>query len=223
LSIIRRYVGAFGFVNFRVAALIAQPLDCEPETTMSTLPAIPIVLAVAAVGAVIAYAAYRRSARGWTYDMRPELQTELASLHAVVEALPAQIDLAKRSRRAVAHAAGNKAIEGLQQWLSELDVDLSEAQLLRSQLSAADAEQSSSDMDVEIKLVEVLMLSLRANALAEKYRATISAHETDGPVHETDDESLTDDEFTDEADALLVGPSQYSLGKAGRSIVEPAV
>jgi len=190
---------------------------------MSTLPAIPVVLAVAAVGAVIAYAAYRRSARGWMYDMRPELQTELASLRAAVEALPAQIDLAKRSRKAVAYAAGNKATEGLQQWLSELDLDLSEAELLRSQLSAADADQSSSDMDVEIKLVEVLTLSLRANALAEKYRATISVHETDGPVHETDDESLTDDEFTDDADALLVGASQYPLGKTGRSIVEPAV
>jgi hypothetical protein len=219
LSIIRRYVGAFGFVNFRVAALIAQPLDCEPETTMSILPAIPVVLAVAAVGALIAYAVYRRSARGRTYDMRPELQAELASLRAAVEALPAQIDVAKRSRKVVAHAAGNKATEGLQQQgLSELDLDLSEAELLKSQLSAADADQSLSDMDVEIKLVEVLTLSLRANALAEKYRATISLHETDVSVHETDGESLRDD-----AEALLPGASQYSLGKSGPSIVEPAV
>jgi hypothetical protein len=184
---------------------------CQPETTLPTLPAIPVVLAVAAIGALTAYAAYYRSARRRTQDMRPELRTELASLRAAVEALPALIDLAKRSRKAVVHAAGNKATEGLQQWLSQLDLDLSEAELMRSQLSAADADQSLSDMDVEIKLVEVLTLSLRANALAEKYRATISVHETDG-------ESLTDD-----AEALLLGAPQYSLGKSGPSIVEPAV
>ena len=143
--------------------------------------------------------------------MRPELLTELASLRAAVETLPALIDLAKRSRKAAAHAAGNKATEGLQQWLSELDLDLSEAELLRSQLSAADADRSLLDMDVEIKLVEVLTLSLRANALAEKYRATISVHEMDG-------ESLTDG-----AEEPLLGASQYSLGKSGPSIVEPAV
>src|ERR1700730_17792108 len=117
---------------------------------MSNLHNIPAVLAAVAVaGTLVAYSAYRRSAKRmaqkWTsHDLRSEIRAEQESLRAALEALPTQIGLAKRSRTAVAHAAGNKATEGLQQWLSELDLDLSEAELLRSQLSAADADQSLS-------------------------------------------------------------------------------
>jgi hypothetical protein len=159
---------------------------------MPTLPNIPAVLGVTAAGALIAYAAYRRSIKRRAHDLRTELLAEQASLRAAIEALPAQIDLAKRSRTAGADAAGNPATERMRQWLCELDLDLSEAELLKSQLSAAEADYNSlSDMDVEVKLVEVLSLSLRANALAEKYRASHW-------VRETNRESLTDD-----ADALI--------------------
>jgi hypothetical protein len=183
---------------------------------MSNLHNIPAVLAVVVAGALVAYAAYRRSAnrtaqKRTSHDLRYEIRAEQESVGAALEALPAQIGLAKRSRTAAAHAAGNTAPEGLQQWLSELDLDLSEVELLKSQLSAADADiQSLSDMDVEIRLVEVLALSLRASALAEKYRALIS-------VQETDRESLTDD-----AEALIREASQYSLNNSRSSIVESA-
>ena len=177
---------------------------------MPIVPTIPAVLAVAAIGALIAYTGYRRSTRRSKHDVRRELLDEQASLRAAVEALPAQIELAKRSRRAAAHAEGNTATAGLHQWLGQLDLDLREAELLRSQLSAADADKFSSDMDVEIKLVEVLAMSLRANTLAEKYRGSIS-------VHETDRGSLTED-----ADAPIREAPQYSLGESG-SVVESAV
>lgn len=177
---------------------------------MSILPTIPAVLAVAAIGALIAYTGYRRSTGRSKHDMRRDLLDELASLRAAVEALPALIDLAKRSRKAAAHAEGNTATEGLHQWLGQLDLDLREAELLRSQLSAADADKTLSDMEVEVKLVEVLAMSLRASTLADKYRASISVHETDR------------DSLTEEADALIREASQYSLGKSG-SVVESAV
>jgi hypothetical protein len=184
---------------------------------MSSLHNIPAVLAVAVAGALVAYGAYRRSAKRTaqkrtSHDLRSEIRAEQESLRAALEALPAQIGLAKRSRTAAAHAAENAAPEGLQQWLCELDLDLSEVELLKSQLSAADADTKSlSDMDVEIRLVEVLALSLRASALAEKYRASIS-------VQETDRESLTDD-----AEALIRKASQYSLNNSRSSIVESVV
>jgi hypothetical protein len=184
---------------------------------MPSLHNIPAVFAVAVAGALITYAAYRRSAKRTAQertagDLRSELHAEQESLRAAIEALPALIDLAKRSRTAAAHAAGNTGPEGLQQWLCELDLDLSELELLKSQLSAADADtESLSDMDVEIRLVEVLALSLRASALAEKYRAWIS-------VQETDRESLTDD-----AEALIRNASQYSLNNSRSSIVESVV
>jgi hypothetical protein len=65
-------------------------------------------------------------------------------------------------------------------------------------------------MDVEIRLVEVLALSLRASALAEKYRRSIS-------VQEANRESRNDD-----AEALIREASQYSLNNSRSSIVKSA-
>lgn len=183
---------------------------------MPSLHNIPAVLAVAVAGALIAYAAYRRSAKRTAqkrsaYDLRSELRAEQESLRAALEALPAQIGLAKRSRTTRAHVAGTGP-EGLQQWLGELDLDLSEVELLRSQLPAADSDYKFlSDLDAEIKLVEILALSLRASALAEKYSTSIS-------VQDSDRESLTDD-----AEALIGEESQYSLNNPRSSIVESVV
>jgi len=198
---------------------------------MPTLHNIPAIAAVAMAGALIAYAAYRRSARRMAHqrtagDLRSELRTERESLGAAIAALPAQIDLAKRGRTAAARATGNIGSEVLQQWLCELDLDLSEVELLKSQLSAADTDHESlSDMDVEIKLVEILALSLRAGALTEKYRASISVQETDGEALTDDPEALTDDAelLTDGEEALLSKASQYSLTNARSSIVESVV
>src|SRR4029077_16350603 len=115
---------------------------------MPSLHNIPAIVAVAVAGALIAYAAYRRSAKRVAQertagDLRSELRAEQESLRAAIEALPAQIDLAKRGRAAAARAAGNIASEGLQQWLCQLDLDLSEVELLKSQLSAVDSDHRS--------------------------------------------------------------------------------
>ncbi len=183
---------------------------------MSNLHNLSAVLAVGVAGSLIAYGAYRRAAKRMAQkrtagDLRSELRVEQESLWAALETLPAQIYLAKRSRTAAAHAAGNTAPGGLQQWLCELDLDLSEVELLKSQLSAVDADiQPLSGMDLEIRLVEVLALSLRASALAEKYPASIS-------VPGADRESLTDN-----AKALTREASQYSLNNTRSPIAETA-
>jgi hypothetical protein len=223
LPIIRRYVEAIRSRNLVVRRTLPNKALADREITMPSLHNIPAVLAGAVAGALIAYAAYRRSGKRMAqkqtaHDLRTELRAERESLRAAVEALSAQIDLAKRSRVAAAHAAGNVASEGLQQWLCELDLDLAEAELLRSQLPAADADYKAlSDMDVEIELVEVLALSLRASPLTEKYRASISVSDAPISLQETDTESLTED-----AEALLPEPSQYSLNNARSSIAENA-
>lgn len=178
---------------------------------MPTLPNIPAILIVAAGGALIAYVTYRVSTRRKVEDLRTELRAEQELLRAAIETLPAQIESAKRSRTAAARAAG-AGLEGLQQWFRELELDLSEVELLSSQVPAADSDyESSSDLDVDIKLVEVLALSLRVNALVEKYRASIS-------IQETDREPLTDD-----AEALLLEASQFSLHNSRSSIRESVV
>jgi hypothetical protein len=110
----------------------------------------------------------------------------------------------------------------LQQWLDELDLDSSEVELLRSQLSAVDSgDMSLSDVDMEMKLVEVLALSLRATALAEKYRASIP--ERDSDLRETDLRERDLETFADDADALRREASQYSANDSRSPIVESVV
>jgi hypothetical protein len=198
---------------------------------MSILHNIPAVLAVAVAGSLVAYAAYRRSAKRTAQtrssdDLRSEMRAELESLRAALEALPEHIGLARRSRTAAARAAGDPSPEGLQQWLCQLDLDLSEVELLKSQLPAADADYKAlSDMDVEIELVEVLALSLRASPLTEKYRSSISVQETDGESLTDEPEALTDDAelLTDDEEALLPQASRYSLNNPRSPVVESAV
>jgi hypothetical protein len=150
------------------------------------------------------------------HDLCAELRAEQESLRATIEVLRAKIDLAKRSRAAF-HAAGNTGPQALQNWLGELDHDLSEVDLLKSQLSAADSDDESlSDMDVDIKLVEVLALSLRASELADKYNDSIFLQEMDR--EEIDRETLTDD-----AEALIREAPRYSRNNSGSSIVESVV
>ena len=130
-------------------------------------------------GAVVAYVAYRlayrvaqrRSSEGSTFNLPDEVRRERDSLCAVVEALPAQLESAKRSRLAAAETHGRLRSEATQQWLTELEADLAETRLLGSQIPAADADgMDPSVMQWDIKLVEILALSIRVNRLADKYR-----------------------------------------------------
>jgi hypothetical protein len=190
---------------------------------MPTFSNLPVVLAVAAAGALVAYAAYRRAARRATkrkaHDLRAELHAEHQSMCAAIEGLRTKIDMAKRSPSVAVHAAANTGPGELQQLLCELDLELSEMELSRSRLTAIHSDyESLSDMDVDINLVEVLALSLRVNALADRYRASMSVA-TDREMLSDDTEA--DDAGADDAEALMCeAPPLYSLDKP---IVESVV
>jgi hypothetical protein len=125
--------------------------------------------AAAIAGTVLAHGAYRRW-KGKGLDVCSELRKERESLRVALAALPQQLEFAKRSRAAAAEAAGSLRSDAMQQWQSELEVDLSEVQLLASQLPAPDIEyRNLSDLELDIRLVEILALSLRADCLADKY------------------------------------------------------
>jgi hypothetical protein len=127
-----------------------------------------VLVVVAITGGLLARGAYRRW-KGKGLDLCSEVRKEVESLRVVIAALPAQLELAKRSR-AAAEAAGLVRSEAMQQWQSELEIDLLEVHLLASQLPAPDTEYGHlSDMELDTRLVEILALSLRADCLAEKY------------------------------------------------------
>jgi hypothetical protein len=135
---------------------------------------VPLTVAIGLAGAVLAYTAYRRW-KSQSLDPRSELCKEQESLRAAMQALPAQLDSAKRLRTA---AEGSRFLESqaMKQWLSEFDIDSLELKMLESQLPAADTDYSGlSELELDIRLVEILTLSLRADCLADKYRVAPSA------------------------------------------------
>jgi hypothetical protein len=137
---------------------------------------IPIVIG----GVVIAYVIYRRLAGARLMDPRLEIRHELESLRRVAESLLPQINLAKRSRLAIAEAKGLSGSEATRLWLCELQSDLAEAELLASRVPSTDMPADDRlAMGLEIRLAEILDLSIRANTLAEKYRLSLCADAAD--------------------------------------------
>jgi hypothetical protein len=152
---------------------------------MLSLHSIAIPIAVA--GAVLGYLVFRiwmhraRHARHerYTHKLSTEVCKEREALCSVVEALPEQLESAKRSRIAAVRTRGPSSLEATRQWLGELDVDLAEVKLLESQLPAADTDGTDySGMELDIQLAEILALSIRANRLTDKYRRAVTEAET---------------------------------------------
>ena len=146
---------------------------------MSTLSFQKISILLAIAGAAIVYLAIRLYARRARRDkhLRAEVREEREALRCMIDALPEQLE-AKRSRM-----AGVSRSEATQQWLSQIEVDLAEAKLMGSQLPAVDTDDTDrSGMELDIKLAEILALSIRANRLADKYRLLLTAEHPAGLV-----------------------------------------
>jgi hypothetical protein len=122
-----------------------------------------MIISAAIALALLAYAAYGRFKKTRCADLRSEVYEERESLRSVIESLPAQLELAKQSPHGSA--------ETIRQRLSELEVDLLEAKLLGVELPDIDYADLSAG-ELELRLVEILALSMRASALAEKYRVS---------------------------------------------------
>jgi hypothetical protein len=130
-----------------------------------------ILLSCATAGAVITYGACRLSGRrGEQALLIEEICEERETLRRMMAALPEQLELAKRSRLADAKPTVPHASDATRHWLSELETDLAEARGLESQLPPAEVEGGDqSVMELDLRLAEILTLSIRANRLAEKY------------------------------------------------------
>ena len=137
---------------------------------MLSLQTITVSLAVA--GALSAYGAYGKFKKSRYRDLRAELCEERESLRSVIESLPGQLQQVQRSPTAGA--------ESVRQRLSELEVDLLEAKLLGVEMPEIDYADLSAG-ELELRLVEILALSIRANALADKYR--VAFEENAEPNH----------------------------------------
>jgi len=162
--------------------------------------AIPIAVAGAALGYFVFRIYMHRARRArherYTHKLRTEVCKEREALCSVVEALPGQLESAKRSRIAAVRTRGTSSLEATRQWLGQLELDLAETKLLQSQLTAADTDSTDhSEMELNIQLAEILALSIRAIRLADKYRRAVTEAETlqdDSSREGLDAESLFD-------------------------------
>ncbi len=115
----------------------------------------------------------------YAHQLRTEVCKEREALCSVIEALPEQLESAKRSRIAAVRTRGPSSLEATRRWLEELELDVAEAKLFESQLPAADADGADhSGMELDIHLADILALSIRANRLVDKYRRAVTEAQT---------------------------------------------
>jgi hypothetical protein len=149
-----------------------------------------ILLSCATGGAVVAYGAHRVSGRrSETVELLNEICEERESLRRLMAALPEQLELAKRSKLAAAETTGRLTSEATGRWLSELEADMADAKGLESQLPPTEVDRADqSGMELDLRLAEILALSIRVNRLADKY--TLSSHADDASLEFDQPESL---------------------------------
>jgi hypothetical protein len=185
-----------------------------------------IAIPIAAAGAALGYLVFRicvhlaRRARHERYadNLLTEVCKEREALCSVIEALPEQLEAAKRSRIAAVRTRGPSSLEATRQWLGELELDLAEAKLLESQLPAADTDGTDhSGMELDLHLAEILALSIRANRLADKYRRAVAEAETS--PDDSSPEGLDADGLFDPAASL---PAQARAQHAAMSFIAPS-
>ena len=163
-----------------------------------------MMVAAAIGGALLVYAAYGRFKKNRSADLQSEVCEERESLRAVIESLPARMELAMQSPEG--------STESIRQRLSELEIDLLEAKLLGVELPDIDYVDLSAG-ELELRLMEILALSMRADALAEKYEKYGVSSDNEEPAEE-----LEPPENTELADAarsahpamLLAAPSSVN-------------
>jgi hypothetical protein len=146
-----------------------------------------LVTAIACI--VIVYVVCRRFP-GRRRDLRSEVHAEQESLRAAAESLPATLHMAKRTRAAAAEEAGQSGSEEWQRFVSEWDADWLEANQLALQVLAADTDYGAlSDMELDVRLLEIFALALRAHSLIDKYQALPAA--AGGDYRESRSDTLT--------------------------------
>jgi hypothetical protein len=185
-----------------------------------------IAIPIAAAGAALGYLVFRifvhraRRARDerYTHKLRTEVCKEREALCSVIEALPEQLESAKRSRIAAVRTRGPSSLEATRQWLGELELDLAEAKQLESQLPAADTDGTDyPGMELDIQLAEILALSIRANRLADKYRRAVT--EAEASQDDSCREGLDAESLFDPAASL---PAQARAQHAAMSFIAPS-
>jgi hypothetical protein len=138
---------------------------------MSNHPFIAAMVAALMAAVAVLWFRSRRPPPVTQVDLASEVREAREALRAALEALPSQLDRARTFRATIDDAETSPETAERVHWLGDLDSDLQEVKLLDSQLPAADSDYGQlSAMELDVRLLEILALSVRANSLADKYR-----------------------------------------------------
>jgi hypothetical protein len=127
-------------------------------------------------GAVMGYISYRRTEALKTLDLRLELRRAETDLRREVEDLPKHLNYAKRSRTAVASAAGRLQSGAMKKWLEEWDADLALAKAMAASVPSRSSDYVALDQAaLEEKLIKAHAAAGNVRALRGKYDATLAS------------------------------------------------
>lgn len=131
-------------------------------------------------GSVLGYIAYRRSDQLKALDLRLELRKGATSLVADANELLLLLYQAKRSKQAVAAAAGMYKSGATEKWVAECDDDISKVTALIQTLpNPVDQHLDLSPAALETKLVEVHGLQETVSRFHKKYEDSIAVDNKD--------------------------------------------
>lgn len=132
------------------------------------------------VGTVSGCLAYRRTGQLKVLDLRLDLRKIDADNRSLVESLPNQLDLAKRSHERVLAALGSVNSGAMVHWKTEWDKDVDATHALKGELPAKDAHYRGVAADeLETLLVAGHTLQAKAKAIADKYAASLANDDRD--------------------------------------------
>lgn len=127
-------------------------------------------------GAIMGYIGYRRTKELKALDLRLELRKGENELRGLVQDLPAHLEHAQKSRKAVASAIGHLGSGALKKWLADWEADFESANSMVAALPPTSAEYGALDhATLEGKLVAVHAALGNARQLREKYDAMLAA------------------------------------------------
>jgi len=126
------------------------------------------------VGGTMGIIAYRRIGSMKALDLRIELQKQLQVVRRLIEGLPMLMIEAQQSRARVLSTGRGGGTGALLAWRTQADIDDVATKGLALELPPEDAKFSElSVSELENKLLDIHALSLRANSIADRYRASL--------------------------------------------------
>lgn len=125
-------------------------------------------------GAIWGYLGYRHSNAIAALDLRVALKKQENDLQRLVENLPAHLELARKSRYAVAAATGSYQSGVMQRWVEVWSTDSATAKRMAESAHPPGDYASMSNGDLESKLITAHATMGDAQQLHAKYEATLA-------------------------------------------------